>query len=273
VILALKLFLTPLMIAGVTLAGRRWGPGVSGWAMGLPLTSGPVSLILAWQYGPQFAAHAATGTIAGQASVCIFCVTYALVARKLAWPFSGFLAVSAFLVATFVWNQYTLSLLPTFVILLVVIVVLFLVFPGGRRVLPGAASAQPVPNWDIPARMLIAATFVVVLTSLAPKLGPQLSGLLSPFPVFGLVIATFTHHQQGARAAARMLRGIVLGSLAFGSFFLVVGALLPTVGAALAAAEGAAAGATTAIVAVLPIYVLASLVALTINGFSLRLVR
>ena len=259
-LLALKLVLTPLMIATVTLAGRRWGPGVSGWVMGLPLTSGPVSLILAWQYGPIFAAHAATGTLGGQASVCLFCITYALAARRLDWLPCAFLAVSAFLAGTFVWNRFSLSLLPTFAILLVIILALFRLFPNGVPHAP--AQADPglrAPRWDIPARMLIAATFVVLLTTFAATLGPQLSGLLTPFPVFSLVLSIFTHRQQGPQAAARMLRGVVLGSLAFGSFFLVAGALLP--------------GAAPTVAASVPIYLLATLVAVSLNGLSLRLAR
>ncbi len=71
--------------------------------------------------------------------------------------------------------------------------------------------------------MVLAAAFVVALTAFANGLGPQLSGLLSPFPVFGLILSVFTHHQQGAEAVRRLLRAVVLGSLAFGGFFAVVG--------------------------------------------------
>jgi len=50
-ILALKLVLTPALIAIATLAGRRFGPSISGWLVGLPFTSGPVSLFLALEQG------------------------------------------------------------------------------------------------------------------------------------------------------------------------------------------------------------------------------
>ena len=43
----LKLILAPVIIGGASLAGRRWGPAVSGWLVGLPLTSGPVIFFLA----------------------------------------------------------------------------------------------------------------------------------------------------------------------------------------------------------------------------------
>ena len=50
-LLVFKLLLTPLLIGLVSLAGRRWGPGVSGWLVGLPLTSAPVSLFLTLEQG------------------------------------------------------------------------------------------------------------------------------------------------------------------------------------------------------------------------------
>lgn len=46
-ILALKLILAPIIIGSASLAGRRWGPAVSGWIVGMPLTSGPVIFFVA----------------------------------------------------------------------------------------------------------------------------------------------------------------------------------------------------------------------------------
>jgi hypothetical protein len=63
--LVLKLALTPLLIAAVTLIGRRWGPRVAGLAVGLPLTTAPVSAFLGAEHGSAFAARAAGGTPLG----------------------------------------------------------------------------------------------------------------------------------------------------------------------------------------------------------------
>ena len=112
-ILALKLMLTPLLISIATLSGRRWGPSVSGWLIGFPLTSGPVSLILALQNGADFAGHNAVGIMAGQLSVLSFCVVYSLSARRYGWPVSLASAVAAFGACTLVCNAFTLVLLPT----------------------------------------------------------------------------------------------------------------------------------------------------------------
>ena len=147
-VLALKLVLTPLLIAAATLAGRRWGPGVSGWLVGLPLTSGPISLILSWQDGKMFAAHAATGTLGGLSSVCLFCLVYALTAARLRWPAASAIAIAVFLLSALFWNLLSLPLLPTIVILAAVIAATAALMP--RRA--AAKGQHPSSAWQVPDR-------------------------------------------------------------------------------------------------------------------------
>src|SRR6476469_8055459 len=80
-----KLILSPLLIGAVSLVGRRWGPAVSGWLVGLPLTSGPVVLFLALDQGTAFAATTAQAIMLGIISVGVFCLTYSRLARHWAW--------------------------------------------------------------------------------------------------------------------------------------------------------------------------------------------
>ncbi len=249
-ILVLKLVLAPCVIAAATIAGRRWGPGVSGWLLGFPVTSGPVSVLLYLQYGPLFASQSAAGTLAGQASVCLFCLTYSLAAKRWCWPVSAGLGILAFLLSTLVWTQFTVALLPTFVLVLMVILVVARLMP--RQAAP--SGIMVLPTWDLPARMAVATVFVASLSTFAGALGSQVSGLLSTLPIFGTVLGAFTHRAQGGAAAGQLLRGMVLGSGAFAVFFLVVGALLPSVAAVWT-------------------YVLATLAALLVNGFVLRSIR
>ena len=85
-ILVLKVVLTPALIAAASLAARRWGHAVSGWLVGLPLTSGPIAFFLALERGTSFAAAAAIGSLAGAIGEAAFCVAYAGVAARGSWP-------------------------------------------------------------------------------------------------------------------------------------------------------------------------------------------
>ncbi len=249
-ILGLRLFITPLLITAATLAGRKWGPGVSGWLIGFPLTSGPVSLILTLQYGPAFAAQAAVGNLAGLISICAFNVAFSFVAARGSWLVTAFSAVLAFVGTTAVLNGFTLILLPTFVLVLIIISVTLRLIP--KRTV--AALPKQAPHWDLPARMIVATTFVVVLTGLAPILGPQLSGLITPFPIYATVLAVFAHRQQGAAASRNLLRGMTWSLFGVAGFFLVVSGLLP---------HGE----------IIWTYLLATIVVLVMNGIAFRLTR
>jgi hypothetical protein len=249
-ILAFKLLISPFLIGSVTLAGRRWGSIVSGLLIGLPLTSAPISFILAHEFGLQFASLSAVGNLAGQLSNCFFCLAYSLVARKYNWFIASLTGISVFLVSTFVWNSISWQILPAFFVLLAVIVLVALLIP--RQAL--SRSAFVAPRWDLPARIISATTFVLVLTTVADQLGAQLSGLISPFPVFSVVFAAFTQSQLGAKSASNLLRGVVLGSGSYAAFFLIVGAFLPRFGIPLT-------------------YLLASLTALIVSASTFLIAR
>lgn len=231
-ILALKLVLTPALIAAATLVGRRFGPSISGWLVGLPFTSGPVSLFLALEQGTSFAAAAAAGSIAGVGASAVFAVAYAAMARRFGWPASLTVASLAFAVAVLILHGMPLDSgfpLP-----------LLALYAGGVAAAtlgirlippPRALDVAPVPpRWDLPVRMVVATALVIVITSAAPLLGPQLSGLLTTYPVYAGVLAVFAHSQRGGAAATQVVRGLCYGILAFATFFLAVGALVDHTG-------------------------------------------
>jgi len=152
-VLALKLVVTPLLILAASLAGRRWGETVSGWFVGLPLTSGPICFFLAVEQGPDFAATAARGCLAGAAAEAGFVLAYAAVASYAAWPVSLAAATIAF--ASFA-SLLALSAPPLVTLALLGAVVLTTTL----AVLPTNAMSALIlpapPRWDIPARIVVA---------------------------------------------------------------------------------------------------------------------
>jgi hypothetical protein len=222
-----KVLLTPALIAVATLLARRWGPAVGGTIAGLPFTSTPVSIFLFLEQGPAFAAAAARGTLLGLLSQGVLCLAYAWTARRAPWWWSGAAGGAAFLVSTLVLEGVSLPVWPAFALVSAALLLMAAGIPASAPALP---PGRP-PAWDLPLRMLVATVFVLTLTGLAARLGPAWTGLLSPLPVFALVLGGFTHRTQGPGAAARLLRGIVLGSLAHATMFALVASLLITRGA------------------------------------------
>src|SRR5262249_21296584 len=157
-------------------------------------TSAPVALILALEHGAAFAAAAAAGTMAGTISQAAFSLAYAgLAARGPALAAAA--GATAFVLATAALHG--LAFPP---LLLFVVVTGSLVATPQLR--PGHAPARPVtpapsPRWDLPARMIVATGFVLLLTGLAPVLGPRLTGLLSPFPIYAAVLTIFAQRGGG----------------------------------------------------------------------------
>ena len=222
--LVLKLVLTPVLVGAASLAGRRWGPGVSGWLIGIPFTSGPIAFFLALSPGGRFAQDAAAGIMAGAASQAVFCLAYAWTAQRAGWMGSLFGATVAFAASTFILSAVSLPVLSSFVLIIVVIVVVLFLMPSP----PALNGARPeYTRWDIPARMAVATAFVLALTSAAPLLGARLAGLIAPFPLYASVLAVFAHRALGAGAATGVVRGLLLGLFAFAAFFLAVATLLP----------------------------------------------
>jgi hypothetical protein len=214
----LKLLLVPTFIGAVSLAGRRWGTTVSGWLIGLPFTSGPVAFFLALEQGNFFAYKASEAIMVGIVSVFAFCLVYSRLATRFAWFQSTLAGMTAFFAFTFLLDMIALPLLVGFALALLVLVVSALLMPhvGSDRI-----SAWRT-RWELPARMFSATALVILITGVAPLLGPQLTGLLSPFPVYATTLAVFTHRSQGGEEAVKLLRGVVVGSFTFIVFFLIL---------------------------------------------------
>jgi hypothetical protein len=226
--LLLKLTLTPALIGAATLVGRRFGPSIGGAVVGLPLTSAPVSVFLALEHGARFAAGAAVGTLLGLIGQAAFCLAFAWVGRRTRWPAAAAAGLLAFLATTVALSHAALATGPAFVLVSATLLLATACAPTG--------AVEPVavrpPAWELPLRMITGAAIVAVLTGAAGVLGPRWTGLLSPLPVFGLVLGAFTHRRQGPRATAALLRGIIAGSLSHATMFVLIAVLLEATGVA-----------------------------------------
>ncbi|HUZ82589.1 MAG TPA: hypothetical protein VMU73_10120 [Gaiellaceae bacterium] len=246
VILAFKLVLTPTVVVLATLAGRRFGRAVSGWLIGLPLTSGPAMVFFAVQHGRPFAARAATGSLGGAIAEVAFCAGYATAAtRRAGWRVSVVAGSASFAAVALILEalpagSHAAIVVPLAAVAAACLLVGIALVPR-LPALPELSTRLP-SRWDVPARALVATAFLLALTGLATTFGPRLSGLLAVYPFFTVVLAAFAHAHDGEAEAVQVLRGLLLGLFSFVAFYALLALLLTRVGisSAFAAALGAA---------------------------------
>jgi hypothetical protein len=227
-LLATKLLLAPLCVIAVSLAGRRWGVGAAGILGGLPVVAGPILLVFTLVHGNSFGAKAASATLLGLAALTTFVVVYGRVAPETGPVPSVFTGWASFLLCV---ALLTLLDDPPSGISLVLVAACF---ATGLRLLPAPpralSPAGALPWWDLPARGLAALTLVVVLTAVSGALGPELSGLLAPFPIITSVLAVFTHTHGGTDQVRVLLRNFLVGFYGYAAFCFVLAVGLPSLG-------------------------------------------
>jgi hypothetical protein len=223
-VLALKLFLTPLLTGIATWAGRKYGHSISGILIGLPLNAGPIALFLALDHGNNFASLSAKGIVFGAVSLAFYATVYAALSKRFSWFISALTGWVAYLGATFFLRQFDFTLLSTFILTVFALLAFLVFFP---KYLDEDIEIVP-PRWDIPLRIVVATLFIIGLTYISANLGPKLSGLLSTFPIFGTIFAVTTHHLYGSNACIKLLKGVIVSLFSFSVFFVVISHYLQT---------------------------------------------
>jgi hypothetical protein len=221
-ILLLKLILAPVIIGSASAAGRKWGSAVSGWIVGLPLTSGPVAFIIALSHDRAFAFDTIRGTLSGGFSLIAFTLTYTLVSKRCNWIVSILASILVFASMTTILQKVTLPFLPLFFSVLAVIFIGLWLTPTYAAVQSSVAPGK----WDIPARILVGTSFILLITGIAPYIGSRLTGLLTTIPLYISILTIFAHRHQGHESAVNVLRGLILGLFSFAGFYLVLGLLI-----------------------------------------------
>ncbi|MES2684063.1 MAG: hypothetical protein V4650_11140 [Pseudomonadota bacterium] len=226
--IATKLFVSPLLIGLASLAGKRWGPAISGLLGGLPLVGAPVVLVLWMADGQATALRAALTAPIGVWATMVYLLVFGFASRRFRWwgalgiGWVSYLAMAAALHYSGLDQQTWLGLLVIPTLLLV-----------ATRVLPRPSTppeAVRLPPQELLARMLAAVGLVLLLTTVASFIGPDFTGVLAGAPVAATVIPSFTLAMAGRDPLLRVLRGFISGLMGFAAFFLVLAAAMPPLG-------------------------------------------
>lgn len=223
-VLALKLLLAPGLVVASTLAGRRWGPALTGTLVALPVVAGPILLVAHLEHGPAFSAAAARSALLGLVSLAVFAVVFARLAGHVPWPGTLALGWVACLAADVLLVRWHVGPALGLAAALLGCAVGTALLPRSTSPVAGAPAPR-APWWDLPARAAATAGLVLAVTGAAAALGPALTGVLAPFPVASSVVAAFVLAQHGVAATVATLRGLLRGLVGFAVFCAAVAVL------------------------------------------------
>jgi hypothetical protein len=200
-------------------------------------------LFVAIERSPAFAAHVSQGALAGVTAEVGFVLGYVAVAsRGGGWLPSLLAATVAFTAVGAAVDSAHASLGVLLASAVASLLLALRVIPRTRR------TVWPQTRWELPLRMALATSLVLVVTGFAATLGPGVSGLATTYPLITSTLAIFAHRAAGAGAAIAVYRGLLLGVFALAAFattlvlaiahFSLAGAFLVALGLAAVAQLG-----------------------------------
>src|SRR5260221_1807710 len=202
--LVLKVAMTATIVVVVSVAAERSGPFIAALIAALPTAASATYIILAVEHPPAFVAAAAIGSMAANAAVAIFALTYAALAQR-----QGI--VLSIAVATLVWFGIAAVLrlvewTPATALALNA-VVFALTIPLSARYRDAAVPRNSVrrTRYDIPLRAAAAALVVAVVTTASHWIGSFGSRVVAVFPIVPGTFVVIVYPPASAEAGASLL--------------------------------------------------------------------
>jgi hypothetical protein len=213
-------------MAGISLAERRFGPGVAGWLNAVPLSISFAVLGVAADQGSAAGgqiAEAAAAHVPGQVAFAVAFVAVLSRAR-------GRLAVAAGLLGGtlgFVALSLLISLVPAPVAIAAALPALYY----GRKALEGEGETQTRAHSPVLVRAVVATAAVLAVLTTERLAGPGLGGAVAAYPALTATLAS----TAGVASVARLLHGMVQGLTGYLAFCVALAASAPALGIASAA--------------------------------------
>ena len=198
--------------------GPFWGALVAT----LPVSTGPAYVFLAMQHGADFVAASALSSLAANAAVGLFLMTYAALAQSASpWRSLG-AAVLVWVVASLATQQVAWTPLAAVLLNLATYgagFALLSVAPG-----TGAGPAPPARRrpMDLPLRAVAVAAFVSLVVAMSGALGPRATGIAAVFPIGLISLLAIVRPRIGGPASALLAANLLRPMLGFGAMLLVL---------------------------------------------------
>lgn len=234
--LALKMAMTAAIVVVVSVVVERSGPFIGALITALPTAAGAAYIILAFEHPPNFIGASAVGSIASNAAVSIFALTYTVLAPRHGLIMSLGLAVLVWCVGAAALQMVAWT--PLTAVALNAIVFGVTIPLSWRYRASGPPRKFLRTRYDIPVRAAAAAIVVAAVTTASHRIGSFASGMLALFPIVVSCSVAILHPRVGGKITASMLAQAQIAFVGLGIAFLGVHYLAEPLGSWWALAIG-----------------------------------
>ena len=235
-ILLLKAGLAVFVVVGATMAAERAGPFWGALITSLPVSMGPIYVVMAIDQSDAFITDSTLSSFAVHAAMPAFLAAGTIAATRLHHAFTVAAAIGAWgLTACAVeWTVGSAIALNVAAF----IAAYFAVRLWGR---PGVAIPAPSHWYDLPLRALLVASLAIAVSLSSAALGPKTAGILAVFPVVLFSATIVLLARLGRAATAATLTRAVIPLIGLGLTPLTAHLATPHYGSAIGLTLGFAA--------------------------------
>jgi uncharacterized membrane protein (GlpM family) len=238
--LALKMAITAAIVVIASVAVERSGPFIGALIAALPTAAGAAYIILAIEHPPAFIAASAIGSLATNAAVSVFALSYAVLAQR-----RGLLLSLSVAIVLWFAGAAALRLVdwtPVTAVALNVVVFAVTIPLSWRYRTSGPPPQVARKPFDIPLRALTAAIVVAVVTTASHRIGSFASGMFAVFPIVLGSFIVVLHPRVGGKASASVLAHAQVAFIGLGLGWLTLHSMAEPVGVWWGFAAGLAVG-------------------------------
>jgi hypothetical protein len=214
-----KMAITALFVSLATIIAEKLGATAGALVATLPVSAGPVYVLLAVDHDSAFISVSAVASLALNAATAIFVTVYVLLAQQRSLWISVSLALAAWLATAVTltlvhWTAWSAAVLNVAVLALCLVIV-----EPFRHV----RMTPTIHSWyAFAVRAAMVTLLVGAVVVLSFKIGPAGSGVLAMFPVISMSIMVILHRRVGGPATAALLANAIYGLAGFGVALLTL---------------------------------------------------
>lgn len=248
-ILLLKAGFAIVVVVGATMVAERSGPFWGALITSLPVSMGPIYVVMAIDRSDAFIADSTLSSFAAHAAMFVFLAVGAIAATRLHPVLTIAVTLTVWLLA--VWGIHTAQWDVGSALALNIVTFAASLTAAKLWARPGIAIPAPTRWFDLPLRAALVATLTITVSLTSAMLGPKTTGIVAIFPVVFVSATIVLLARLGGAATAAILFRAVVPLVGLGLAMLTAHLTTLRFGSAIGLSLGLAATLTYSVILVL----------------------